>query len=84
MRSETVQPLPFALMRDDYPMINGRGYPDTVDRRRAAGPGTRTAARCRSSRIALITASAGQKVLLRISNISITRVLHPAGAGSSR
>jgi FtsP/CotA-like multicopper oxidase with cupredoxin domain len=25
-----VQPLPFALMRDDYPMLNGRGYPDTV------------------------------------------------------
>lgn len=31
--SETVQPLPFALMRDNYPMINGRGYPDTVDPR---------------------------------------------------
>ncbi|MGD8931460.1 MAG: multicopper oxidase domain-containing protein [Chromatiales bacterium] len=25
-----VQPLPFALMEGDYPMINGRGYPDTV------------------------------------------------------
>ena len=29
--SVTVQPLPFALMQDDYPMLNGRGYPDTVD-----------------------------------------------------
>ena len=26
-----VQPLPFAEMHDDYPMLNGRGYPDTVD-----------------------------------------------------
>src|SRR3990172_10349020 len=26
-----VQPLPFALMKDDYPMLNGRGYPDTVN-----------------------------------------------------
>jgi hypothetical protein len=28
--SLTTQPLPFALMDDKYPMINGRGYPDTV------------------------------------------------------
>jgi FtsP/CotA-like multicopper oxidase with cupredoxin domain len=26
-----VQPLPFALMQDNYFMINGRGYPDTVN-----------------------------------------------------
>jgi plastocyanin len=26
-----VQPLPFAMMKDNYPMINGRGYPDTVN-----------------------------------------------------
>jgi FtsP/CotA-like multicopper oxidase with cupredoxin domain len=25
-----VQPLPFAALATDYPMINGRGYPDTV------------------------------------------------------
>jgi hypothetical protein len=29
-----VQPLPFAMLESNYPMINGRGYPDTV----AAGP----------------------------------------------
>jgi FtsP/CotA-like multicopper oxidase with cupredoxin domain len=28
--SITVQPLPFALMEDKYPMLNGRGYPDTI------------------------------------------------------
>ena len=25
-----VQPLPFANMRDTYPVLNGRGYPDTT------------------------------------------------------
>ena len=29
--SETVQPLPFAEMKDRYPMLNGRGYPDTIN-----------------------------------------------------
>ncbi len=36
-RTWNVQPLPFALMRDSYPMINGRGYPDTVNRASTAG-----------------------------------------------
>ncbi len=78
--SETVQPLPFALMRDDYPMLNGRGYPDTV----AAGPmappnRSGIAGESENGGIvsqyedALITANAGDKILLRISNISITR-----------
>ncbi len=26
-----VQPLPFALLKTTYPMINGRGYPDTIN-----------------------------------------------------
>ena len=29
--SEAVQPLPFAVMKDTYAMLNGRGYPDTVN-----------------------------------------------------
>ena len=29
--SISVQPLPFATMHDNYPMFNGRGYPDTVN-----------------------------------------------------
>jgi len=78
--SETVQPLPFALMRDDYAMLNGRGYPDTT----VAGalpPPNRSGIAGESENggivsqyeDALITANAGQKILLRISNISITR-----------
>jgi len=70
--SEGVQPLPFALMRDDYAMLNGRGYPDTV----FAGtlpPPAENGSKESQFEDALITASPGQRVLLRISNISITR-----------
>jgi FtsP/CotA-like multicopper oxidase with cupredoxin domain len=78
--SETVQPLPFALMRDDYAMLNGRGYPDTVfagalpPPNRSGIPGESENGDIVSQmEDALITAIPGQKVLLRISNISITR-----------
>ena len=69
--SESVQPLPFALMRDDYPMLNGRGYPDTVDAG-FAGPPT-PAGDPTQVEHSLIEAAAGDRILLRISNISITR-----------
>ena len=90
--SENTQPLPFALMVDNYPMINGRGYPDTADPRtdgtdgqlpfppadgfnitdvtNGANPFVNLTGQKVSS---LITATAGQKVLLRISNLAITR-----------
>jgi FtsP/CotA-like multicopper oxidase with cupredoxin domain len=71
-----VQPLPFAAMDDNYPMFNGRGYPDTtipgslpppVDNDNAAigvGPSQNTSS--------LIQATAGQKILLRMSSLSTT------------
>lgn len=77
--SESVQPLPFALMRDDYAMINGRGYPDTADPRTdtfpvaegsLAGGSVIPTAQPVST---FIEATAGQKILLRISNLAITR-----------
>ncbi len=70
--SENVQPLPFALMRDDYPMLNGRGYPDTVVDTALPAP-AENGGKTSQYENALITALPGQKVLLRISNISITR-----------
>jgi hypothetical protein len=74
--SITVQPLPFALMDDLYPMLNGRGYPDTVN----PDPLTNTAAdegygemnRASQKMSALIEATAGQKILLRVSSLSTT------------
>ena len=75
--SENTQPLPFALMEDNYPMINGRGYPDTVDPRTDTFPTTtganNTYVPTSQPVSSLITATAGEKVLLRISNLSIYR-----------
>ena len=72
--SLTVQPLPFADMQDDYPMINGRGYPDTIDPNPLAAPPDTGRAESSQPESSLITATAGQKVLLRLSNLNITDV----------
>jgi FtsP/CotA-like multicopper oxidase with cupredoxin domain len=78
--SEGVQPLPFAEMEDNYPMMNGRGYPDTViqgslpsvDSYLDSGipfkPGRQT------QRVSThIEATQGEKILLRLSNLNVTR-----------
>jgi FtsP/CotA-like multicopper oxidase with cupredoxin domain len=65
--SHTVQPLPFAGMRDTFFVLNGRGYPDTVN------PAVMyTDGRPSQPLNSLITATAGQRILLRISNLSVT------------
>jgi len=96
-----VQPDPFYNGRSGYPMINGRGYPDTVvtgpiytDERTATycvggvnagqccdgdcgGPAVScgTEGRCPPLSVqtihALVEAAQGQKILLRLSNVSI-------------
>jgi len=94
--SWSVQPLPFALMWDRYPMINGRGYPDTVNAASVCtddptvacesagdcGPGAYCALPPPNENggipsqpvSSLVTATRGQKVLLRLSNLNITAV----------
>lgn len=74
--SMTVQPLPFAEMKDRYAMMNGRGYPDTVNPapldppvNPITDPDPGKTSQIVSSRV---TATAGQKVLLRLSNLSVT------------
>lgn len=62
-----VQPLPFADMFDDYHQINGRGYPDTVNPGPLAGP-AENGGIVSQGVSSLITATAGQKILLRISS----------------
>jgi hypothetical protein len=73
-----VQPLPFAMMWDTYPMINGRGYPDTVNTGTIDQPmddGTDLNGPVNSQvEHSLVTATAGQKILLRLSNLNITDV----------
>jgi FtsP/CotA-like multicopper oxidase with cupredoxin domain len=74
-----VQPLPFAMMFDTYPMINGRGYPDTIDPDPLPTPtdmdncdGSCNGGVESQVESSLVTATAGQKVLLRLSNLNIT------------
>lgn len=68
-----VQALPFATLHTDYAFINGRGYPDTVDEgynfTPVDTPNQTVNAQPMSSRV---TAVQGQRVLLRLSNLSIT------------
>lgn len=80
--SEFIQPLGFAMMKDRYPMLNGRGYPDTINPAKLVTPTDRN---CSASTVegpgcspsqpihSLITATAGQRVLLRISSLVTTR-----------
>jgi len=73
-----VQPLPFAALKDNYPMLNGRGYPDTV--RPSAGfdvpmdPADGVTplnnGQPAQTLTSLIKANSGDKVLLRISSLS--------------
>ena len=66
--SLNVQPLPFAGMNDRYFLLNGRGYPDTAE---LAGP--TTLGRDSQPVSSLVTAIPGDRILLRISNLNITR-----------
>jgi FtsP/CotA-like multicopper oxidase with cupredoxin domain len=75
---EAVQPLPFHELRATHTFINGRGYPDTVVAGALpavqvdeADPGSVLA---ESSQVVsgLIRATAGQRILLRMSNTSVT------------
>lgn len=69
-----VQPLPFANMKDTYAMINGRGYPDTVNPDPLPAPAENGGipSQKTSSLIQLNRATEGEKLLLRLSNVSIT------------
>lgn len=70
--SETTQPLPFALMRDNYPMLNGRGYPDSVNANPLPAP-AENGGKFSQNQSSLITADPGDRVLLRLSNLNVTR-----------
>lgn len=63
-----VQPLPFADMDDKYPMLNGRGYPDTTNPALPISYEHGASAPMPS----LITATPGQRILLRVSSLSTT------------
>jgi len=75
--SMNTQPLPFANMNDTYTMLNGRGYPDTTVVGALPPPTDETGALMNGGKISqpvssLITATVGQKILLRVSNLAVT------------
>jgi FtsP/CotA-like multicopper oxidase with cupredoxin domain len=71
-----IQPPPFAVMKDVYPMLNGRGYPDTCNpanlmNNRSAFRGDMPDKEAQKTN-AIVTAARGQKILLRISSLATT------------
>jgi FtsP/CotA-like multicopper oxidase with cupredoxin domain len=69
-----VQPLPFAGMRDRYFLLNGRGYPDTVDPDPLSTYEPEYTLSTQTSQLvsSLIEAAPGDRILLRISNLNVT------------
>lgn len=70
--SMNTQPLPFANMKDTFALLNGRGYPDTVNPGNLTPP-DENGGKVNQKVSSLVNANVGDKVLLRISNVSITR-----------
>jgi len=81
-----VQPLPFSTMESDYPMMNGRGYPDTVltgdlpapfddaDGKITGDPNSVLNNGTPTQMIdSAISVNAGDKLLLRLSSVSLDR-----------
>ena len=83
--SMTVQPLPFAAMKDRYPMMNGRGYPDTVNVNPLDPPVNPISdpdpGKVSQKVHSRVTATAGQKILLRLSNLSVTNLFTVTALG---
>ena len=81
------QPLPFADMNDTYHMFNGRGYPATVQPASYYDPGQPGAGEAQENNATAYypdgynsqpvssakTVNEGEKLLLRVSNLSITQ-----------
>ncbi len=61
-----IQPLPMALMRDDYFLLNGRGYPDTINTNAITNMNGVAAQNVHAK----LNAQVGEKILLRISSLA--------------
>ncbi len=73
-RHIAVQPLPFATMKDTYAMFNGRGYPDTINPNVLWNTAGDLGLQSHPSQAvsSLISATQGQKILLRVVSMSVT------------
>lgn len=68
-----VQPLPFADMTDTYPLMNGRGYPDTINPSADLGASPDNGFQFTQPMPSLITATQGEMILLRMSSLATVR-----------
>jgi FtsP/CotA-like multicopper oxidase with cupredoxin domain len=63
-----IQPVAFSTLFDTYPLLNGRGYPDTIK----STPVINSLSKESQKVSSLITANKGQRILIRLSNVSET------------
>lgn len=68
---ELVQPLPFLELKADFTQMNGRGYPMTTFENQADMPKAPDAPSLSQPLHAVVRATAGDRVLLRVSNLSV-------------
>jgi FtsP/CotA-like multicopper oxidase with cupredoxin domain len=90
--NQNIQPLPFAAMLDTYPLLNGRGYPDTInpnflsvpqqkiDERAVRGFATDPVRHSSQKLPSKITAASGERILIRLSSVA-TVDLYTISAG---
>ena len=69
--SMNTQPLRFAEMKDSYAMLNGRGYPDTVNPANLPAH-AESGGKVSQKTTSLVTATKGERILLRLSNLNVT------------
>ena len=62
-----IQPLPFAAMDDNYAMINGRGYPDTINPNSIPNAQDGNLSQKINARV---EATQGQRILLRLNSVA--------------
>ncbi len=79
--SMTFNPPAFAEMKDKYFMLNGRGYPDTINPAAISTQSTDGVERYAQPMRSLINIPAGQKALLRISSLNVTEYQTLASLG---
>ncbi len=81
-----VQPLPFAALEADYPMLNGRGYPDTIRTGALPAPFDDASGKVTGNPgevlnngsptqllDSTVSVDQGDRLLLRLSNVSVDR-----------
>ncbi|MFT3954420.1 MAG: multicopper oxidase domain-containing protein [Piscinibacter sp.] len=68
---DLVQPLPFLELKADFTQVNGRGYPMTTFENQADMPVSPDAPGLSQQLHAVVRANVGERVLLRVSNLSV-------------